>query len=82
MASGTPVVAFATGGLTEIITEETGWMVKSRDVEQLAFKIEEAFENKRILYKMGHACRLRVETNYDVQIMQKRYHQLYEEVLG
>ena len=40
MASGTPVVAFKTGGIPEIVSEETGWIVEQGNSKALAEKIE------------------------------------------
>ena len=44
MASGTPVVAFETGGIPEIL-DDAGWLVKRGDSIMMRKKIEEIFEN-------------------------------------
>ncbi len=43
MAAGTPVIAFNTGGIPEIVNDEVGWIVEQRDVNSLVSMIEKVF---------------------------------------
>ena len=81
MASGTPVVAFKTGGIPEIISEETGWLAEQGNSKALAEKIEQAFQNKEELNKKGIKCRGHIEKNYSEEAMIKEYRNLYIEIL-
>ncbi len=79
-ASGTPVIAFASGGLCEQIDSTTGWLVKTGDSAALADAITKAFSDKRRLGTMGLNCRLKAINNYSEEAMLAAYQALYEKV--
>ena len=81
MASGTPVLAFQTGGIPEAITEETGWIVKQGNSVALAEKIEDIFGRKEELISMGKQCRKHIEEKYSLIKMLDKYRELYEKIL-
>lgn len=83
MASGTPVLAFATGGIPEVVSENVGWVVPNRDVSALAHAIESILnENNQAEYdRKRQACRTRVEQVFDEQIMLQQYMALYRTML-
>ncbi len=76
MASGTPVVAFETGGIPEIL-DDAGWLVKRGDSIMMRKKIEEIFENPDLLRKKAEECRSYVEKNFLEQDMLHKYKKLY-----
>ncbi len=84
MACGTPVVAFHTGGLVDIIADgETGLLeTKVGSVvglhDQLAWMLQHPTERRN----MGLAARQRVEKQFASGLMAKRYVELYNRVLG
>jgi peptidoglycan-N-acetylglucosamine deacetylase len=54
MACGVPVVASATGGIPEIITDnESGFLVSVGDVDEFASKISRLFEDRRAWVKFS-----------------------------
>lgn len=79
-ACGTPVIAFASGGLTEQIDESTGWLVPTGDSKALAEAISDAFSDVKRLSKMSLNCRLRAVNQYSEEDMLKKYHILYYKV--
>lgn len=79
-ASGTPVIAFAAGGLTEQIDEKTGWLVERGNSAALAESIQDAFSNKDRLASMGINCRQKAEKLYSEELMLKKYEKLYYKV--
>lgn len=81
MASGTPVVAFDTGGLNEQVDSETGYIVKNKTPEGLAEAIEEMFVDKEKLNAMSQSCRKKVEKLYDEDIMLNKYKELYKKTI-
>lgn len=84
MACGTPVVAFSTGGLVDVVANgETGLLeTKVGSVaglrDQLAWMLQHPSERQN----MGLAARQRVEKQFASGLMAKRYVQLYNRLLG
>ena len=80
MACGTPVVAFRTGGLAELVVhEETGLLADlaagaSGLLEALSWMIHHPSERQN----MGSAARLRVEREFSVGLLAQRYAELYQ----
>lgn len=82
MASGTPVLAFRTGGIAEAVEEEVGWCVRAGDSVELKNQIEYIFNNPQLLdYKTGK-CREYIENNFSETIMLNKYKQLYDEIMS
>lgn len=78
MACGTPVVATAVGGLSELVLPgRTGYCVQPGDVEDLARRIDRLLGDKEARVRMGQAGRERVEAHHALQphllAMQKVY---------
>jgi D-inositol-3-phosphate glycosyltransferase len=62
-ALGTPVVASAVGGLTEIIADgETGFLVAERQPQAFAEAIATLLDDAPLRERMGEAARLRAAT--------------------
>lgn len=80
LASGTPIIAFETGGIPEIVSPETGWVVERKNSKKLAKQIENAFEDRDSLAAMRPACRARAEKLYTLDGMLERYKTLYEQM--
>jgi glycosyltransferase involved in cell wall biosynthesis len=84
MACGTPVVAFRTGGLVDVIADgETGLLEKKVGSvaglhDQLAWMLQHPTERRN----MGPAARQRVEKQFTGNLMAKRYVELYDSLLG
>lgn len=71
-ASGTPVVAFARGGLSEFVTHEVGRLVPGGDVLRAADAVEEAVRLDRA------ACRAHAVQHCSVERMVEDYVRIYE----
>ena len=79
MASGLPVVASKSGGITEIIThEENGLLAEERNSLELANHINRLLQDKefceKILQNMKHTVEL-----YDYEAVGKRYADLMQQ---
>jgi glycosyltransferase involved in cell wall biosynthesis len=75
MAAGTPVAAFAQGALPEIVEDQlTGFLVPPDDVAALRRSAE------RFQSIDPHACRARVEREFDLRRMVRDYLELYSEI--
>lgn len=75
LAMGTPVAAYARGGIGEVLGPECGRMAAAGDVDALARALTEASELDRT------ACRRWAEEHCDVETMVDRYEALYRQVL-
>jgi glycosyltransferase involved in cell wall biosynthesis len=81
MAARRSVVAFAVGGLNELIKHgETGYLVQPRNTESLANSVIELLLNNRKNEEMGRKARRLVEENFCIQKsidqLQQIYHRL------
>lgn len=81
-ASGTPVIAFATGGLNEQIDPDTGWLAPTGDAGVLASAINDAFSNPERLELMRANCRAKAEKLYSEEVMLEKYELLYTKVIN
>ena len=75
LASGTPVVAFARGGIPEILDDGCGRLVPPGDVQAMAAAIPEAEGLSRM------AARAKAETHCSAEVMVDGYERLYRECL-
>lgn len=67
LACGTPVVAFAVGGIPEMIRpDETGFLAESVNSTSLATTLEKALESPQRLAQMASACRKHAEKDFDL----------------
>ncbi len=82
MACGTPVVAFGATGLLDIVEhEQTGYLAQPYESAELAKGIAWILEDAERLSDLRHQARARVEREFDIQHVAKRYLALYEEIL-
>lgn len=78
-ACGTPVVAFETGGISDMVKpHETGLLAKKADAEELAGQIEWMVNHPEEREQMGLNARKLTEEEYTFQIQAKRYLDLYK----
>lgn len=83
LASGTPVVAFAIGGLLDQIEHKrNGYLARPYDTEDLANGIRWILEDKERLCELRFAARKRVEALFDLKDVARRYNDLYEEIIA
>lgn len=74
LACGTPVAAYARGGLPEVLTDDTGRLAPAGDVSLLASAMRDAVELDR------GRCREHAVTHLSLERMVDRYQQLYSEM--
>jgi len=78
-ACGTPVVAFAIGGLTDIVEHRrTGYLADAFDVEELAAGIEWVLENDEQHQRLRSAARERACALWSPEVVAKQYLQVYD----
>ena len=81
---GTPVIAFNTGGIPEIIEHNvTGFLARAGDIHDLSHLIIEAMNlSSSDAREFGRKSRDKAVTDYSLPIQAKRYGNLYYELLG
>ncbi len=81
MACGTPVVAFDTGGIPDMVRPgETGWLAEKGDVYSLRHTIETTLEDDSERERRGRRCREVVEEEYTLEQQARRYATLYNSI--
>jgi len=81
LAMGRPVIAFAGGGIPEIVKDgETGWLVRERTVEALALRMREAASDRPRARAMGEAGRAFVEAECRIERMCQGYARAYADL--
>lgn len=82
MACGTPSVAFDVGGISDLIAHKiTGYLARPLEVEDLANGIEWVLADERRRQTLSKEARKKVEREFDMNHVAKRYLDLYTEVL-
>jgi glycosyltransferase involved in cell wall biosynthesis len=75
----TPVVAFASGGLTDVVEHGvTGLLVQHRDPRALASAIGTLLDLPDRGASLGHAGRTRVLSQFSPDAVARRYRDIYE----
>lgn len=81
-AAGTPVLAFAVGGIEEQVTPDTGWLIREISGDSLKRQIEQIFEEDDwagTIKLKGKMARKRSEELYGERHMTERYEEIYAE---
>ena len=82
LASGTPVVAFNTGGLPEMITHlQTGYLARYKDPTDLSAGILTILDNADLRERMRQKCRATAVEKYDLALQATRYVELYKRAI-
>lgn len=80
-ACGVPVVAYAVGGIPEVVAHgETGFLAQEGDVQALADHLKALLENADLRHAMGRAGRAWVETHFDRRRQNEVLENLYRRV--
>jgi len=78
MACGTPVVAFATGGMNDVIKNgKNGFLVPLKDTESFATRLLDSITGE----PMENYCRLFAEENYRLDIQANSYKALFQRLV-
>ena len=81
LSCGVPVVAFAIGGLLDIVGHEReGYLARPFDSEELARGIEWVLENEQRLYALSENSRKKAMDEFDIQRISSKYVELYQEI--
>jgi glycosyltransferase involved in cell wall biosynthesis len=81
LSCGVPVVAFAIGGLLDIVGHEReGYLARPFDSEDLARGIEWVLENQQRLYSLSENSRKKAMDEFDIQLISSKYVELYQEI--
>jgi glycosyltransferase involved in cell wall biosynthesis len=81
LAMARPVVAFAGGGIPEIVKHgETGWLARDRSAEALGRAMTEAAESRERARAFGEAGRAFVVSECRIERMCEGYRAVYEEL--
>jgi len=82
MACGTPVVAFSTGGVPEIIDHTiNGYIAKKRDAKDLVFGVSLFLKNDELAHNASEKAREKIMKNFSLKEMVKNYIMLYQELV-
>jgi glycosyltransferase involved in cell wall biosynthesis len=83
LAMQRPVVAFAGGGIPEIVQDgRTGWLVHENSVEALAARLSEASANSQRAATLGANARAFIDQECRVEDMCRGYARVYSELSG
>ena len=78
-----PVVAFAHGGIPEIVLhDETGLLVAPGDVDALTAAVSRLLKDLDLSRNMGLAGRSRVEAHFRIERTVNELEKIYEELVG
>ncbi|MCS7261174.1 MAG: glycosyltransferase family 4 protein, partial [Anaerolineae bacterium] len=83
MAAARPVVAFADGGVPEIVLDgETGILIAPGDVPHMAEAVAKLAVDRDLAQRMGTAGRKRAETVFSATRYVRQIEDVYEEILA
>lgn len=78
---GTPVIAFNTSGLKDIVEDgETGYLIEKYNYKKMAEKVIELFNNKPKLDYLGKEARENALKKFSQEIIAKKYIKLYKRI--
>jgi glycosyltransferase involved in cell wall biosynthesis len=82
MAAGLPVISTTVAGATELVVPgATGWLTPIADSTALAKALREALGDRDRLLTYGQAGRHRVEQDFDLPLIMRRYLDFYDRVM-
>ncbi|KKG07378.1 glycosyltransferase family 4 protein [Methanosarcina sp. 2.H.A.1B.4] len=82
MASETPVIAFETGGIPELVTHmDTGYIAKYKNIDDFLNGINLFLDDGDLRKKAGSSARMTVEGHFTLDKMVDLYEQLYHSLL-
>jgi glycosyltransferase involved in cell wall biosynthesis len=81
LACGTPVLAFAKGGISEMVHHrKTGWLASQPNNEAFERTVDEAMNDLRSGTDFMQSCRKLAEAKYDIRSQTQTYLSLFEEL--
>jgi len=83
MAARRPVIAFDSGGASEIVVHnQTGLLVQRGDVERMAIELNRLLGDSTLRTKFGEAGRARLQMEYPIERHCRSMAAMYQEVAG
>lgn len=82
MASGLPVISTRVGGLVDIISDQSGALVPSEDVNAMANAMFELVQAPSQIVAKGQAARAKMEADFDQKVCDNQYQALYKRALN
>ena len=80
MSCGIPVVATDVGGVKEALDENSGFLCKPKDANDIGNKVIKLLEDKELRDKMSKHARQRVIDNFTEKIFITDYENVYDEI--
>ena len=81
-ACGTPVVAFNSTGLKDIVDhQQNGYLAKPYEIEDFGKGITWVLENEQRLQKLSFYARDKAEQEFTLELQARRYSALFQEIL-
>ena len=78
-AMGLPVIGFNSGGFVETIKDnQTGFLVKDKDVDGLVQKVEDLITDSNLLTKMSNNAKVHAHENFSLESEQTSYLKYYK----
>lgn len=82
MACGTPVVAFGTTGLLDIVDhQQNGYLARPFEIEDLSQGIAWVLKDDKRWQILSQQARQKVEKEFDIRLVAQRYLDLYNEII-
>ena len=81
MACGTPVIAFESGGVKEIISNDNGILVEKENIEKMEENIRHLKKNHSLLKKLSSNAMKTIKAKFSSEVEIKKYIQIYKKVL-
>lgn len=82
LACGTPVVAFNSTGLKDIVEHQhNGYLVQPFDIDDLADGIAWVLQDSERYQKLSHSAREKAERKFALELQAHQYQSLYTEIL-
>ncbi len=82
LASGTPILGSAVGGIVEQIDNEVGWTFESGNASDLRDKIIMISKKRNEVDNMRFFCRKKAESIFPIEKMLEQYYKLYIKILN
>ena len=81
MACGTPVVAFESGGIKEIISNDNGMLVEKENIEKMEDNIRHLKKNYSLFKKLSSNAMKTIKAEFSSEVEIKKYIQIYKNIL-
>jgi glycosyltransferase involved in cell wall biosynthesis len=82
MSCKTPVIAFNTGGVGEMIDHDiNGWLCRQKDIDGLIEGIDKVYNNKKILNSWSVTAREKVISSFSNELFIERHITLYHSMI-